>query len=392
MALPRALVVATTYPARPGDGTPAFVRDLCLELSSSFEVTVLVPAVRGAPSREQDGPLAVVRHRYFPRRWETVADGAILENVRASRGAVIQVPFLWASQWFAVRREFRRVRPSVVHAHWLIPAGVSARALSRRVPLVVTTLGGDLYALNFAVARWLKRRVAAAASVVTVMNSDMAARAASLGARDVRVMPMGARFSVVTPAPASGPVRLLAVGRLVEKKGFDVLLRALEAVPHAVLTIVGDGPSRGELEAAAHSLGARVTFAGQLGREELDEVYRHADIAVFPSRPAASGDQDGLPVAMLEAMGSGLAVIASDLAGLNEAVVSGESGLLVPPGDAGVLAAAISELAADPSQRRALGEAAAIRARGYSVEAVGAGYRALLHEVIEAAKPSPPSV
>ena len=382
MALPRALVVATTYPAAPGDGTPAFVRDLCLELSASFDVTVLVPAVPGSAARESDGPLTVVRHRYFPRRWETVAHGAILENVRASKAAAVQVPFLWVSQWVAVRREFRRVRPNVVHAHWLIPAGVSARALSRRAPVVVTTLGGDLYALNSAPFRWLKRRVAAAAAVVTVMNSDMAARAGSLGAKDVRVMPMGARFSVVTPVPSTGPVRLLAVGRLVEKKGFDVLLAALASVPDAVLTIVGDGPEGAGLREAAEGLGGRVTFAGQLGREELDDAYRHADIAVFPSRPASSGDQDGLPVALLEALGSGLAVIASDLAGLNEAVIPGESGVLVPPGNVAALATAIGELAADPGRRRALGEAAARRAHDYSVEAVGASYRALLAEVM----------
>jgi glycosyltransferase involved in cell wall biosynthesis len=215
----------------------------------------------------------------------------------------------------------------------------------------------------------------------------MASRARLLGAHDVRVMPMGARFSVVTPEPSEGPVRLLAVGRLVEKKGFDVLLSALEAlvngpVPDAVLTIVGDGPERASLEGAAAGLGGRVTFAGQLGREELDSVYRHTDIAVFPSRPASSGDQDGLPVAMLEAMGSGLAVVASDLPGLNEAVVPAESGVLVPPGDYEALATAIGELAADPGKRRALGEAAARRALDYTVDAVGAGYRALLAEVI----------
>jgi glycosyltransferase involved in cell wall biosynthesis len=253
--------------------------------------------------------------------------------------------------------------------------------LARRAPLVVTTLGGDLYALNAAPLRWLKRRVARAAAVITVMNSDMASRARELGATDVRVMPMGARFSVVSPVPTDGPVRLLAVGRLVEKKGFDVLLGALEHVPDAVLTIVGGGPEEPGLHSAAAGLGGRVTFAGQLGREELDEAYRHADIAVFPSRPASSGDQDGLPVAMLEAMGSGLAVVASDLAGLNEAITHGESGVLVEPGNPAALATAIGELAADPARRRALGEAAARRALDYTVDAVGAGYRALLKEV-----------
>ena len=86
-------------------------------------------------------------------------------------------------------------------------------------------------------------------------------------------------------------------------------------------------------------------------------------------------------MAMLEAMGSGLAVIASDLPGLNEAVVDGESGVLVPAGDARALADALGELAANPGKRRALGAAAAVRAGNYSVEAVGARYRELLREV-----------
>jgi len=383
MARPRALVVATTYPARQGDGTPAFVADLCAELAVDFDVTVLVPRVAGAPMREQspDGSLTVIRHRYFPRRFESVAEGAILDNVRESRARLAQVPFLVASQWIAVRRVARSTRPDVIHAHWLIPAGVSTRRLSRRTPLVVTTLGGDLYALRGRLATWLKRRVITAARVVTVMNEDMANVVRSLGGTDVRVMPMGARFSVVTPVAGDGPVRALAVGRLVEKKGFDVLLGALENAPGTSLTIVGDGPERGALESAARALGARVTFAGQLGREALDAAYTHADIAVFPSRAAASGDQDGLPVAMLEAMGSGLAVIASDLPGLNEAIVDGISGVLVAPGDARALAEGLRDLAGDPQKRLALGAGAAARARDYSVESVGAGYRALLHEV-----------
>jgi glycosyltransferase involved in cell wall biosynthesis len=384
MARPRALVVATTYPAHPGDGTPAFVADLCAQLAREFDVTVVVPAVPGAPKRSQtaDGSLTVVRHRYFPRRWETVAHGAILENVRSQRSAIVQIPFLWLSQALAVRRHARKVKPHVIHAHWLIPAGVSARGLARRTPLVVTTLGGDLYALRGRVPTRLKRRVVAAARVVTVMNSDMASLVRDLGGNDVRVMPMGARFSVVDPVAQDGSVRLLAVGRLVEKKGFDVLLAALAEHPQLSLTIVGDGPGRGGLEAAAAALGDRVRFAGQLGSEALDQAYAHSDIAVFPSRRAASGDQDGLPVAMLEAMGSGLAVIASDLPGLNEAISDGESGVLVPPGDVAALATAIGELAGDPARRRALGSGAKVRAATYSIDAVGAGYRALLSEVM----------
>jgi glycosyltransferase involved in cell wall biosynthesis len=114
----------------------------------------------------------------------------------------------------------------------------------------------------------------------------------------------------------------------------------------------------------------------------LDRAYADADIAVFASRRAESGDQDGLPVAMLEAMGAGCAVVASDLPGLNEAIVDGDSGVLLPQADVPALAAALSALTSDRSERERLGAAARARASSYSVEAVSAGYRSLVLEIL----------
>ena len=126
-----------------------------------------------------------------------------------------------------------------------------------------------------------------------------------------------------------------------------------------------------------------VHFLGQLGREALADEYRSTDIAVFPSRRASTGDQDGLPVAMLEAMGSGCAVVASDLAGLNEAVQDRGSGVLVPEGDAAHLRDTIEELASDPSLRARLGAGARDRAESYSVDAVSERYRALFRDALD---------
>ncbi|WP_062389203.1 glycosyltransferase [Demequina iriomotensis] len=392
MALPRVLVLTSTLPAREGDGTPAFVADLSRELGRDFEVRVLAPAVPGGAARERLGDtVEVVRYRYFPARWEDLADGAILENVRARRSRAGQVPFLLGGLAAALRREVRDFRPDAIHAHWIIPQGIVARQVAGSVPTVVTTLGGDLYALDNAPARAQKSRVVRAAAAVTVMNEDMRARVIELGAdpATTHVIPMGARFGSVAhddrqvskPATRKHPVHVLAVGRLVEKKGFDVLLEAMR-LTHARLdlTIVGDGPERARLEELA--AGLSVTFLGQLGRAELDAVLSRSGIAAFPSRRAASGDQDGLPVAMLEAMGAGCAIVASDLPGLNEAIEPGRSGVLVPEGDARALARSLEVLAEDQELRAGLGAAARTRSREYSVEAVGERYRALFRSVI----------
>ncbi|WP_062527051.1 glycosyltransferase [Demequina rhizosphaerae] len=392
MAAPRVLVLTSTLPARIGDGTPAFVADLSRELGREFDVRVLAPAVPGGAERERlSDAVEVVRYRYFPSRWEDLADGAILENVRSRRSRIAQVPFLLGGMASAVRREMRDFRPDAVHAFWIIPQGIVAHRVARSVPTVVTTLGGDLYALDNAPARAEKSRVVRDAAAVTVMNADMRERVLALGAdpATTHVIPMGARFvqvdhddrQVTKPATWKHPVHLLAVGRLVEKKGFDVLLEALRRSRARIdLTIVGDGPERARLEALAEGL--PVTFRGQLSRAELDAALARAGIAVFPSRRAASGDQDGLPVAMLEAMGAGCAIIASDLPGLNEAIEPGRSGVLVPEGDAEALARSLEVLAEDQELRAALGAAARERSRRYSVEAVGEDYRELFRRVL----------
>jgi glycosyltransferase involved in cell wall biosynthesis len=385
----RVLTVASTFPAAAGDGTPSFVRDLAVGMAVDADTLVLVPAVPGGAPLEAGDGITVRRYRFFPRRWEDVAAGALLENVRSRKSRLLQVPPLLVSQFFAVRKAVREHRPDVIHAHWIIPQGCVTRWAAPRLPTVVTTLGGDLYALRDPVSRAVKRSVVRRARAVTVMNTDMRELVIGLGADPLTtsVRPMGAQVSHFAEAAAargkkrSGPVELLAVGRLVEKKGFHVLLEALAGVPSGSwhLTIVGDGPERSALEKLAQGL--PVTFAGQLSREQLSRADADADIAIFPSVRAASGDQDGLPVALLEAMASGCAVVVSDLPGLDEAVVDGKSGIVTPSGEVGTLRSAIAALVEDPDRRAALGKGAAARAQHYDVSSVARDYLELLRSV-----------
>jgi glycosyltransferase involved in cell wall biosynthesis len=153
--------------------------------------------------------------------------------------------------------------------------------------------------------------------------------------------------------PAGAPLEVVSVGRLAPMKGFSVLLDALAAVEDVHLTLVGDGPDRPALEAAARRLGVAgaVTFAGALGADEVTELLRHADVFCLPSFA------EGVPVVLMEAMASGLPVVATAVMGVPELVLDGEAGTLVPPGRAEPLAAALRELAADPEARRRMGAA-----------------------------------
>lgn len=392
-------MLASTFPAAPDDGTPAFVRDLALEESEQFDTLVVVPRVPGAAPQERDGAMVVRRFAYAPRRWEDLADGAIIENLRRRPSRYLQVIPFFVAEALAVRRAVRTFRPDVVHAHWVIPQGVVATVCAPRVPRLVTTLGGDLYALKSPPFAALKGWVLRRAAIVTVMNDQMRTVAVRLGAdpRSTRVLSMGADLGAVVPRTRRGPgasARLLFVGRLVEKKGLAVLLDALRDVDTASysLVVVGDGPLRAELEALARGL--PVTFAGQLGRAELMQRYADSDVVVVPSVLAASGDQDGLPVALLEAMGSGCAIIASDLPGLNEAIQDQVSGLLVPSGDVDALRDGVAALVSDDALRARLGQAARDRAQEFSVASVGKRYVELLLTLLPGAPgpvPAPPA-
>ncbi|WP_299952272.1 glycosyltransferase [uncultured Modestobacter sp.] len=396
--LPRLLVLASTLPARLGDGTPGFVDDLARVESKAFRTWVLAPMVPGGRAAEERDGVEIRRYRFFPRRWEDLADGAILENLRGRRSRWLQVPSFFGAGALAVWRAVREIRPDVVHVHWIIPQGLMALVAARRVPWLVTTLGGDLYALTAGPLRLLKQMVLRRAAGVTVMNGEMRDLVIGMGVPPdrVQVLPMGvdlARLDTAAGAGEGGPVpgRLVFVGRLVEKKGLAVLLSALHELPPDLdwsLDVVGDGPLRAELERQARPLGARVRFSGQQSAATLARTLRGAEVAVFPSVRARSGDQDGLPVAMLEAMAAGAAIVASDLPGMAEALHGEEpAGLVVEPGDTGALAASLIRVLSDSTLRARLGAAAASRSAEYSVESIGARYVELLRAAVSTREP-----
>jgi glycosyltransferase involved in cell wall biosynthesis len=164
------------------------------------------------------------------------------------------------------------------------------------------------------------------------------------------------------------PVRLLSVGRLVPKKGYDILLAALGRLPRDPawrLTHIGGGPLKARLQREAARLGIadRIEWRGAQPQEIVIEAYGEADLFLLASRIAPDGDRDGLPNVLMEAQSQGLAVISSRLPGVGELIEDQSNGLLVPPGDAEALAKALESLIRDPERRRQLGQAGQARVR-----------------------------
>jgi glycosyltransferase involved in cell wall biosynthesis len=174
---------------------------------------------------------------------------------------------------------------------------------------------------------------------------------------------------------AASAVALLAVGRAVDKKGFDDLLAALAQIPrdrHWRLTHIGGGPLLRELEATARALGLadRIEWRGPQPQAAVLDAYRSSDLFVLPCRVSADGDRDGLPNVLLEAQSQKLACVSTRVSGIPELIDDGTTGVLVPPRSPEALADALARLIADPELRQRLGEAGFVRAtREFSMDA-----------------------
>lgn len=239
------------------------------------------------------------------------------------------------------------------------PAEVAAEAAA----LLGVPYGFSVHALDVrkVPAAQLAER-AAKAAIVIACNHDAAAAIAATGTQPVLVRHgVDLAAFAVAPSPQSEPVRLLAVGRLVEKKGFEFLLAALAKLDRPFqLRLVGDGALRDRLVVAitAHGLTGCVELVGRVTHETLPGEYAAADIVVVPSVVDSTGDRDGLPNVILEAMATGRPVVASDVAAIATAVRDRVTGMLVPARDPDALAAALRGLIDAPDVRERLGAAA----------------------------------
>lgn len=265
------------------------------------------------------------------------------------------------------RTFFRRHGVEVLLAEYLDVATAwvpLARAWGLRV--VPHAHGHDVSA-RLRSPEWRRRYAALADADMVVTVSEYSRRRlvdAGLAAERIRVIPYGVDVPAEPPTRAvADTVRLVAVGRLVAKKApillLDAFRRALDAHPGLTLDIVGAGPLRAAVDQfiMAFSLGSVVTCHGELPHEDARSLMRGAHIFVQHSVTDSDGNQEGLPLAILEAMADGLPVVATDHAGIPEAVTTGVTGWLVPEGDSKAMGHALVELARSTAGRQAYGRA-----------------------------------
>lgn len=360
----RLLVLSSTYPRWANDSEPGFVHELSKRFTGSFDVHILCPHSTGAMIRERLDNVTIYRFRYAPSRWESlVQGGGILENLNKSRWKWLLLPTFFAAMTWHTCRLVRRLRPSIVHVHWIIPQGLAvlgARVLATRFPpVIITSHGSDLYRLQGKLLIKLKQKVLAQANAVTVVSRAMRQDAITLGVTPERlhVLPMGVdfigRFTPGNPALRSSD-KLLFVGRLVKQKGLIHLLEALPEVlrhqPSVRLLVAGDGPEHPLLQQYTErlDLADRVQFLGALSQDTLPSLYRNVALTIAPFT-----GREGLGLVTLEAIGCGCPVIVSNLEAISDLLDPQlDARNLVPPGDSTILANRIVQALSDPETYR----------------------------------------
>ena len=254
-----------------------------------------------------------------------------------------------------------RNSPGLVHAHFGVDATHVARlARAFRVPLVVTlhdydvtTSDEDLLKLHPSFARYIEQRptLNRAAAVFLAVSRFLKEKALARGFAAEKVLVHYIGIDVNRFEPVINPDRepvVLFVGRLVEKKGCAYLIRAMAAVqarrPETELVVIGDGPERAELEKQAASTLGKYRFLGTQTNAEIRRWHARARVFCLSSVTAKSGETEGLPISILEALSVGLPVVATRHAGIPEAVIDGDTGLLAGERDSDALGAHILTL------------------------------------------------
>lgn len=321
------LVLSSTYPRWANDHEPNFVHELSKRINKTHDVTVIAPREKNSRTSEILDGVQIYRHRYAPNKISTlISNGGMTANVKRNPLKLALLPFFILSQLLLTYRAIRKIKPDILHAHWIIPQGfiamLSKLTMKNSPPLIVTSHGGDLYTFNGNIFKIIKQLVLKNTDVLAVVSPAMKSHfnnESSITSK-ITVLPMGVDTEkLFTPNIEihRNKEQLLFVGRLVEKKGVKYLLKAIPEIlihhPTATLVIIGDGPHKGALHEIIKDLqiDEHVEFLGGLPSKDLIPYYQESSVFIAPFITAKSGDREGLGLVVIEALSCNCPIIVS---------------------------------------------------------------------------------
>ena len=400
----KVLVIGSVYPRFQEDAEVPWLRTSISHLKKAgVEIQVLAPSYKGLKSHDIDGT-RVNRFRYAPANWEilTHEEGAPSKMASKPWLQLLAIPYI-INGFIQCLRICRKWRPDVIHAHWPFPHAYIALGAAKlfKIPLVLNFHGAELLLIRK--KKWVKPLLKFAIGQAQAVFANSSFTASKIKAiRDVNVewspygttletrderqeardgesLPLasaassfpaptgnllassatpssGATPQLPVPHPVNGKFKILFVGRHIERKGIRYLIEAAKylSTDKFEIRIVGGGDLTEQLKKQAalldeNSQPANIIFTGKLSPEDLANEYRTANVFTLPAIVDSKGDTEGLGVVLIEAMELGLPIVASNVGGIPDVVIDGESGILVPEKDPVALADAFKRLEADPA-------------------------------------------
>lgn len=350
MSVRKILFTTSTMPTSDKDPVPAFVREEAIWLHKIYpdiSISVLAPhnAYSHTKTHTQHKHYDEYRFHYFwPFAWERLTGRGIQPALSKNKLLYFQLPGLFIAEFFATWRYVRKLEPDLIYAHWFTPQAITTALVSKitGVPFVFDTQASDVIVLKkVPFAHKIVASVCRGALAYTAPSQQTANKLLYFATNDTRKMiesklhliPMGAnrspsRKSIVQKLrntyALNDKIVLLFMGRLVNRKGVDTLIKAVKEIDNINglrLVIAGDGQERKNLEELVNKLGMnkQVVFTGFVTGAEKDALLTAADILVVPS--VNVGDQaEGLPIVFMEGILAGKITVISDATGAHEVV------------------------------------------------------------------------
>jgi len=354
------LVLSSVYPRFDADTEVPWLRISLRELKkNNCEPVLLAPAYKGLKNHSIDG-IPVYRFRYAPASLEflTHDEGAPSKISRNPFLQLLAIPYIISG---SIKALFLclKLKPKIMHVHWPFPHAFMAyfAAFFCKIPIVLNFHGAELLLVKK--KKWIKpilKLFIKKANLIFANSSFTAKKIKEIYNREVEISPYGTTLGVSNKRDklaAQSKFKVLFVGRHIERKGIEYLIKAAATLDSAKfeIRIAGQGDLTEKLKKQATE---QVVFLGKLPKEDLEKEYQNADCFILPAIIDSKGDTEGLGVVLIEAAQYGLPIIASDVGGIPDVVIDKKTGLLVPEKNPEAIAKAIKELSENEELRKSL--------------------------------------
>ncbi len=359
----KVLALSTSYPIRESSVSGIFVHRLYAALAESWDVLVVCPDDAMTDSLNALDGVSIIPVRYAPKKWQVLGGaGGLIPSIKSSPLKLLLLPILLCSIFFTAL--IRSKSAAIIHANWAVCGAIAVLVGKiRRIPVITTLRGDDIARSKNSLADkiLLKLAVLGSAKIICVSKAmaDQLILQFPHRKADISFCLNGvdnAFFKINHTENKTGALRIVSVGSLIPRKGYDLLIEAVSLIKHKCpvhVLIAGDGPSKLELikQAEVCGVAANFDFVGEVSLHGLQKLLSDSDIFVLSSR------SEGRPNVVVEAMAAGLPIISADLDGVQDLVLSGYNGWKFKKDDAIELANAIESAAQSQHDLCKLGEA-----------------------------------